>query len=753
MDSAKNLMKNDKLCLYCDKTFSNRIEQEKHVDREHVHAKSSKSKGSRRKSERIIIKNSDVEPFQGCFYCSDRKLTSPCDDLEALFQHLLLAHKDVCFVCKCRVRLQSKSALMNHMKRCKIIDKRVEELEEVKVVPATKKKGNAKKMQVDKFDNVVVQCESVSLSESGGTANHQKTRTNAMNKKSENLHNSHNILNKRNSLTKTKTRKLHSSSSSSTISSCSSSKASDEYTIPITRQKNKDPIVNVTLNKKRNTSNKKMLKTSSKLSSNILQPSQPSIFQTSISTPSASKVVRVKPNKSVNTVVNNFSGNSEATESVASTSIVTFSKPEAQNSDFDEDFYKKITCNIKMNLNCFIDGKADRLWNNKFKIENVTSINKQNEQCQNHEKEIHEATNFEVSMPPFPALLTAEQYGFGDSNPQKNKRKFTKNSWKWRWDLIKKYKYVNEGGKIVKKVKQVTTGLKDLSQLDMWTQLSMRSRYENLNIENECDYNLSGKISRRLIKSQNIKQLNTILDNRLTPEIHIEQMQQTLVKEELVEYEGELSELNGADENPFQFLQLTKANTNFQSHSVSLSGEWARPRCFICIDCGQEFDLMKSLNDHKNSEHPYVVSAHYEVVGRENLQHELYKNLFLPKKALNAIVDSKNLSICSESKSNEGSNTSQDTSINTDQKEKECTKCQKVIKYTSDIDIYRHILDCIEDKVWMQAKRRNKYRRSRRKVKKNNKKMQNKIGDQKRNELTSATSNITGGKNSVHNLK
>lgn len=733
MESDKSLMNNEKsLCLYCDKAFTNQNDHKNHVERDHTILKSNKGKGSR-KSERIT-KNSGVELFQGCFYCSNRRLTSGCDDLEALFQHILTAHKDVCYVCKCRVRMQNKTALVNHKKNCKLSDGRDEELEseEQIVQEQVNKKRGAKKSQ----GKDAVQCDG--LSDLEVTPNHLKTRTNTMNKKSENRHNSHSILNKRNCVTKTKSSKI-ASSSSSTISSCSSSKASDEYTIPLTRQKIKDPIGIVSSNKNRTSSNKKTqsVTTSINLPLNVENNSS-TVVQ---STASTSKILRVKPSKSVNSVSSSASGASDIVENGSPSLLNNLAKSEIINSEFDDDFYKKISYNIKVNLNCFIDGKADRLWNNKFKIEHNSDIKNNDMQNHNHEKEIHEATTFELSTPPFPALLTAEQYGFGDSNPNKNKRQFTKNSWKWRWDLIKKYKYVNEGGKIVKKVKQITTGLKDLSQLDMWTQLSMRSRYENLNRQKEFTNDRNNKLSRRLTKTQNIEQLNSILDKRLTPEIHIEQMQQMLVKEELIEYLSESDSESKHDDtchDPNQLLkslQLAKIQPNNPLNAASLSGEWARPRCFICIDCGQEFDSMKSLSDHKNSEHPYVVSAHYEVVGRENLEEKLYKNLFLPKKALNTISSSKTMSINSDSKSNEGSSSSQDSSNSRDQKEKECTKCQKIIKYSSDIDVYRHILDCIEDKVWMQAKRRNKYRRSRRKPKKNSKKTQPRIlVDQKKNE-------------------
>jgi hypothetical protein len=759
MDSGKNPMNNDKsLCLYCDKAFANLNDQENHVEREHkTILKLTKGKGSR-KSERIT-KNSTLELFPGCFYCNNRKLTSRSDDLESLFQHLMTAHNDVYYGCKCRVRMQDKASLVNHKKNCKIgggsdVVEDVDETVDNEVVERVKKKGKTKKSQIS------VQCDSPSESEDASS--HHHLRTNAINKKSE----SFNSSSRKGQVKKKSSSSKLPSSGSSTISSCSSSKASDEYTIPLTRQKLKEPAVSTPSSPQKSRSTSNNSKKSSKVSSSSSSSTTSSISSAenksqhanaSSSSSTASLLAKVQRTKAAKVVVNSLSanGSSEVIEvSVASTSVV---KNECASCDFDEDFYKNISNNIRLNLNCFIDGKADRLQNKKFNIDVNGLDEKQNKiestQIHIHEKEIHEATNFELlSTPPFPALLTAEQYGFGDCNLNKNKRQFTKNSWKWRWDLIKKYKYVNEGGKIVKKVKQITTGLKDLSQLDMWTQLSMRSRYENLNRQSVFGNGLSDSLSRRMIKTQNIEQLNGILDKRLTPAINIEQLQQMLVKEELVESEEEIDEIkctNADDcekEDIFQTLRLDKKNTSKGLNPASLSGEWARPRCFVCIDCGQEFDLMKSLNDHKNSEHPYVVSAHYEVVGRENLEEKLYKNLFLPKKALNTMGSAKSISINSDSKSNEASSSSQESSNYADQREKECTKCQKIIKYSNDIDIYRHILDCIEDKVWMQAKRRSKYRRSRRKGKKNSRKFPPRAPiDQKKSTSSPITKENTEG--------
>lgn len=744
--SSKNSLNNEKsLCLYCDKSFASIVEQENHVERDHKTILC-KGKGSR-KSERITknISSAENSTFPGCFQCSKKTLRT--DDLESLFQHLLTSHGEVYFGCKCKIRTQDKVSLANHKKTCKIGGGKISRCSEENV--SDNRKVARKSLMIS--ENGDSKCDSLSESEDNvGAVAVIPTKTalptNAIHKKSDRSklknHSKNDSVNDR-------ARKSKSSSSSTTSSS--SKTGEDEYTIPLTRQKLKEPTIISRLGstQNRNLSNKKSQK------ANKVAP--PVTENRNITTASPiTKALRTKTNKVVSANPHN---NPEPVENVPKIELVS--------TEFDEDFYKNISQNIRLNMNSFIDGKSNRLQHRSVfdhiadQVTESSCVTEKPVSAQLHEKEIHEATDFELTT-PFPALLTAEQYGFGDSNPNKNKRQITKNSWKWKWDLIKKYKYVNEGGKIVKKVKQITTGLKDLSQLDMWTQLSMRSRYEILNsthtgLTSEFNDALSDNLSTRTIKTQNIEQLNNILDKCLTPEINIEQLEQTVIKLEPEEKEecaenfemacgDEEDEVNGPELQ--EMFGLVKRNVS-DAPKPLMSGEWARPRCYICVDCGSKFDLMKTLNDHKNSEHPYVVSAHYEIVGRENLEQKLYKNLFLPKKALQTSGFARSLSVNSDSKSNETNeaSTSSDNSSKffADQKEKECSKCLKMIKYSSDNDIYKHILDCIEDRVWLQAKRRSKYRRSRRKNRKTPRKSRVSIDQKKITSSPSTKDNTEGG--------
>lgn len=736
--SGKTSIINEKsLCLYCDKTFSNIQEQENHVKRDHK-TLLSKGKGSR-KSERITKNNSSSEnsPFPGCFYCN--KKISRTDDLDALFEHLLSSHKDVYFGCRCKLRTHDKISLAKHRKSCKLNGSSKSERnseENLSENRRTKKSHNIKNNANSSSDSLSESDENISNCVTGS----KPLPPNPIPKKSDR---SRLFLSKLSSGNDT-FRKSKSSSNTSISSSNTNKVGDDEYTIPLTRQKLKEPsIAPKSVANNRSPSNKKIQK-NSKIVAAVEAKS------IAITSP-AIKINRIKTSKIASSCSNNIS------------EIESAQKNEPVNIDFDEDFYKNISNNIRLNLSCYVDGKSDRLHNrptfdhiSEQSTQSSCTSENQNSSA-SHETEIHEATNYELST-PFPALLTIEQYGFGDSNPNKNKRHITKNSWKWKWDLIKKYKYVSEGGKIVKKVKQITNGLKDLSQLDMWTQLSMRSRYEHSSRQSEVtsfDEDFRESLSTKMIKTQNIEQLNHILDKCLTPEINIEQLQQTVIKTEPDEIKincesrenRDQDERSETDPEILSMFNLVRAKKPVLANPL-LSGEWARPRCYICLDCGQKFDLMKSLNDHKNSEHPYIVSAHYEIVGRENLEQKLYKNLFLPKKALQASGFARSLSHNSDSKSNETNeaSTSSDNSSKffADQKELECSKCLKTIKYSSDSDLFRHILDCIEDRVWLQAKRRSKYRRSRRKSRKTPRRSRMSIDQKKATSSPSTKDNIEG---------
>ena len=367
----------------------------------------------------------------------------------------------------------------------------------------------------------------------------------------------------------------------------------------------------------------------------------------------------------------------------------------------------------------------------------------------------------------FPTLLTAQQYGVDSNGSGKMKKPITKNSWKWKWDCVKKYKYVNEGGKIVKKVKQPMAGLRDLSKLDMWTQLAMRNKREVLTrqeFEASSEANeLSAGEAARDEKRKLISQLDHILDRRVLPQINLEQNDQSIIKIEKTEEESNAEVSHGSlavattstaarnDQIP-EALNLLKRNQPLDNRSnLILSGEWARPRCYICFGCGSKFPTIRSLEEHKVTKHPYVHSTHYEIVGKALIDGNLLENFYIPSMALQRQIECNKKanphyfnSICAEdsmdSMTSYSNSLTKSDSIDMDSNslnskmsmsstassssiavyeentkkfsvvKSRCSKCQR--DCNGMLDLYRHMLDCSGDYAWLLAKKRNsiKYR-------------------------------------------
>lgn len=494
--------------------------------------------------------------------------------------------------------------------------------------------------------------------------------------------------------------------------------------------------------------------------------------------------------KTIRSTLNNPSGTSE-TDFVVSrggkNDIV---------STYDEDFYDSVNANVRQNLSCHLDGKLEAPTPNApspmSPVIAVPAIRSTVVKSPHQpESKIHEATNL-PAMTVFPTLLTIEQFGTDLLPLTKMKKPITKNSWKWKWDFVKKYKYVNENGKIVKKVKQPTLGLRDLSKLDMWTQLTMRTKHEVIrnrrNIYEPSSYVSDVGDSLRQEQRKQVDELNRILDSRLLPQINLEQHDQSIIKleveaplEEVAEYSDQYSEnqeSNTIDEDFIASLNLLRLADNNRQKQVVLSGEWARPRCYICYCCGDKFNSLKQMEEHKTFRHPYVYSTYYEIVGRELIEKQLFKHFFIPLSALTMHrIHYSRLSTYStfdrrfppirqpssestatiteikseDSSSNEATSFSTTTSssslmsvsINTasssgssmssrsaldallsagddyttsftnypvESSPVRCSKCSKECVNT--LVLYAHILNCTNDYIWLQAKKRMKYRRA-----------------------------------------
>jgi len=329
----------------------------------------------------------------------------------------------------------------------------------------------------------------------------------------------------------------------------------------------------------------------------------------------------------------------------------------AANSVFDDKFYKDVVFNVRHNLQNHLDG---RLLTSPSSSSSSSSASQKPELIM-----LHGPSQLGPGGASYPTLLTAEQFGgTGELLPlaKFRRRPHTKHSWKWKWDYVKKFTLINEGGRLVKKLKQPNfMGLRDLSKLDMWTQLTMRQKHDlSLSLAEE-----QNQEQRRLLE-----QLNLILERRLLPHIILEQNEQAVIKCENDEEDDgldahhhpgdDLLPQTFADESFLSLLQLqprTGTSDRDQERdrerdreqerirnrrAVVLSGEWARPRLYLCICCGAKFDQRKSLEEHKTFRHSHIYATHYEVVGRELLAGNLLRHLFIPKRALGRFAAASN---------------------------------------------------------------------------------------------------------------
>lgn len=420
---------------------------------------------------------------------------------------------------------------------------------------------------------------------------------------------------------------------------------------------------------------------------------------------------------------------------------------------FDENFYETITCTVRRNLSQWVDGKIEDKSRGKSTANTTTAKEEATPQeplLTTHfppvglpaETEIHAATSL-AAVTAFPTLLTAEQYGLEGQAGGKIRRMFTKNSWKWKFDFVKKYKYVNEGGKVVKKAKEQNLGQRDLSKLDMWTQLTMRTKHETTkrlgqdSDETELDVSTGSTStgvgeSVRAEKRRQVNQLDTILDSRLLPQIGQEQHEQRLIKQEAAEEElvaveeeeetknafaanmgltAKLEDSGCTNEFPLGLQLIRKPNPMQQKPSLTLSGEWARPRCYVCFGCGAKFETVKSMQDHKAADHPNTQTTHYEMVGRELIEGDLHHHLYIPKEAIGQGNEhAKAGRVAGEREKPQRGRRTAGAIISklADDALVPCSKCKK--DCDGRFELYRHMLDCVGDYAWLMAKKRLKYR-------------------------------------------
>ncbi|KAK5646281.1 hypothetical protein RI129_004745 [Pyrocoelia pectoralis] len=393
---------------------------------------------------------------------------------------------------------------------------------------------------------------------------------------------------------------------------------------------------------------------------------------------------------------------------------------------FDKAFFNRVKCNIQENLLNFIDGKLFKSVESEYRI---SSFQKKEDLTPEEAN-----ANCGYAMTSTPVVLI-EANIIDDMESQvdtgsKSKKK-TIEIVPCKYFTRRKYQAVISERK----------GNKDLSKLDMWTQLVVKNRQQKILSDQKTDKELVEykKSDEYKVKMQ-LEELNGILDKRGPLEDLKEEVMRTVALEKInsvpVESNMEsyldvtmiLNDLlnnlfpketsstdlplsdnvinkevvpdnRAQDEQMFAMFNLQRISNLSQTKTVEnvveseaatveLTGEWARTRIYVCGACGLKLPNAKLLVDHKNLFHVNVWCQHYEFVGNQG---ELYRHLSIPVLGkIGAIEDKLVNDIWRKS----------DARV--------CSKCNK--RFNCLGDLHRHMLECGGDLAWMLERKKYKYR-------------------------------------------
>ncbi|XP_034942344.1 uncharacterized protein PF11_0213-like [Chelonus insularis] len=351
-----------------------------------------------------------------------------------------------------------------------------------------------------------------------------------------------------------------------------------------------------------------------------------------------------------------------------------FSNPASP--DFDSSFYSSVSCNIRENLLHHLDGK---LLNNANNYSLVSHDIKQPQQ--QHYQSFHESGN-QIQFPIDISLTAAtpvDSKEYSPSDKCENSSKYAQKPGKTsrshpRRVSFEKYNFPRKyDGK-----EQWTCSIKDLSKFDIYTQLTLKKKQELLKEKNQSTPETMVNLSNSEIGQTN---LNDSSEDAITPLPDAENTSETPVAKE---------KMSGVEDDDSQDTQFSLEFGNFmklrrwdecppetiKSKEIvyaELTGEWSRPRVYICGACSSRYLTLKEMEDHKVTSHPNVWCSHLEFSGD---QRELYKHLFLPGKSAPAMKIENNIL-----------------------PDKICTKCSKACNTLA--ELHRHMLECGGDQAWL----------------------------------------------------
>ncbi|XP_059059789.1 uncharacterized protein LOC131853014 [Achroia grisella] len=300
---------------------------------------------------------------------------------------------------------------------------------------------------------------------------------------------------------------------------------------------------------------------------------------------------------------------------------------------FDTSFYSKVASNVQENLTKFLDGSFN------FNPDPDSTI------------KTRKSKNSVVinTAEGFPILLAYAQYSRNTFDGYMPRAIAPKH--KWKWDSLESDRNPINPDQIKRDSHTNNCIITLISSLDIWTQLRMRGKYED-------KYNYS-PIGKKTDKQNTIgKELKEILESRELPTSSLNVIghtNKTVPNVEGLEFPTSLG--------------LTPSVPDYDMPPAVLSGEWVRPRCYVCCACGFPSYDSRSLSSHIGTQHPNAQVQHYDVVGELHLNGNISKHLYVPPSQM-----------YNRTRPLRGF--------------RECTKCKKSVSLE---DLHQHMLDCAGD--------------------------------------------------------
>lgn len=301
---------------------------------------------------------------------------------------------------------------------------------------------------------------------------------------------------------------------------------------------------------------------------------------------------------------------------------------------FDTSFYSKVAKNVQENLAKYLDGTFN------FNPNKDTTLKTRKAK----------ASVIINTAEGFPILLAHEQFSRNLFDGFITRAMAPKH--KWKWDTAENDKnlvMLLDQNKQDNHVNHCIITL--ISSLDIWTQLRMKSKFEEI---------FKTVPAAKNTEKQNIigMELKEILESRDIPS----------TSSQVVQYKRKPVEGSSGSELP-AYLGLSARSGDCELQPAVLSGEWVRPRCYVCCACGDQTRDARTLTAHLAAQHPNAQVQHYEIVGETLLRADILKHLYVPPSQ-----------ISNRTRPPRGF--------------RDCTKCKKSVTLE---DLHQHMLDCAGD--------------------------------------------------------